>query len=371
MPAAIESGAMDLGMTADDIYENTMQIAWKFSDDIADPKLEDLYRRAKQNQWDSDEQLDWDQPVDPSRPMVNEEQSVYSRMPFFQKLSKSQQETFHAQSTAQLLSQFLHGEQGALLTAASVAHSVPDRCAKLYAATQAMDEARHVEVYAKYIDKIAIAYPISPFLKEVIDVTLRSGRFEKIMIGMNMVVEGLALGAFNNMYRQTTCPLLKDITFNVMRDEARHVSFGHTYLGPLIQKMNDDDREDLAQFAFEAINLIIAAERKGGGYGTAANRFDPGFLRVLEACQIDAEDFFAGMSEAAELGITTELPPGHVLAVKQFMMPAMVRVGLVTERTAKLFEEAGIRVNTDTAVLNAMEDAKSDQNVLHEESTTY
>ncbi len=77
MPAAIESGAMDLGMTADDIYENTMQIAWKFSDDIADPKLEDLYRRAKQNQWDSDEQLDWDQPVDPSRPMVNEEQSVY------------------------------------------------------------------------------------------------------------------------------------------------------------------------------------------------------------------------------------------------------------------------------------------------------
>jgi hypothetical protein len=156
-----------------------------------------------------------------------------------------------------------------------------------------------------------------------------------------------------------------------MRDEARHVSFGHTYLGPLIQKMNDDDREDLAQFAFEAINLIIAAERKGGGYGTAANRFDPGFLRVLEACQIDAEDFFAGMSEAAELGITTELPPGHVLAVKQFMMPAMVRVGLVTERTAKLFEEAGIRVNTDTAVLNAMEDAKSDQNVLHEESTTY
>ena len=212
-----------------DSYDNNMQIAWKFSYDVSDPKLEDLYRRAKQNQWDSDEQLDWSQNVDPSRPLVSEEQNTYCRMPFYKRLSKSQQETFNAHSTAQLLSQFLHGEQGALMTAAAVSHSVPDASAKLYAATQTMDEARHVEVYAKYVDKIAIVYPMSPMLKSLIDATLQSGRFEKIMIGMNMVVEGLALGAFNNMYRQTTCPLLKQITFNVMRDEARHVSFGHTY----------------------------------------------------------------------------------------------------------------------------------------------
>jgi|TARA_B100000315_G_scaffold253411_1_gene292138 hypothetical protein len=354
-----------------DSYDNNMQIAWKFSYDVSDPKLEDLYRRAKQNQWDSDEQLDWSQNVDPSRPLVSEEQNTYCRMPFYKRLSKSQQETFNAHSTAQLLSQFLHGEQGALMTAAAVSHSVPDASAKLYAATQTMDEARHVEVYAKYVDKIAIVYPMSPMLKSLIDATLQSGRFEKIMIGMNMVVEGLALGAFNNMYRQTTCPLLKQITFNVMRDEARHVSFGHTYLGPLIAKMHDDDREDLAQFAFDAINLIVQSQRTGGGQGTAADRVDPGFLQMLEFCNIEADDFFAGLQEAADLGITKELPPGQVHSLKQLMMPAMVRVGLVTDRTAALFEEVGVPVNRDMSVLNAMEDAKSDQNILNEASAAY
>ncbi|MBT4169739.1 MAG: hypothetical protein HOE05_16500, partial [Rhodospirillaceae bacterium] len=106
--------------TADDYYENAMQIAWNFKYDVSDQKLQDLYRRAKQNQWDSDAQLDWEQTVDPSRPLVNEAQSTYCRMPFFKKLSQSQQDAFNAHSTAQLLSQFLHGEQGALMTAAAV-----------------------------------------------------------------------------------------------------------------------------------------------------------------------------------------------------------------------------------------------------------
>jgi hypothetical protein len=191
------------------------------------------------------------------------------------------------------------------------------------------------------------------------------------MIGMNMVVEGLALGAFNNMYRQTTCPLLKQITFNVMRDEARHVSFGHTYLGPLIKKMHPDDVEDLAQFAFDAINVIVQSQREGGGQGTAASRMDPGFMQVLKTCDIDPDDFFAGLAEAAELGITMELPPGQVHSLKQLMMPAMVRVGLITERTEKLFDEVGVRVNRDMTVLNAMEDAKSDQNILNEAGSAY
>ncbi|MBT5192541.1 MAG: ferritin-like domain-containing protein [Rhodospirillaceae bacterium] len=357
--------------TPDDFYDNAMQIAWKFSYDVSDRRLEALYRRAKKNQWDSDELLDWDQTVDSSRPLVNEAQNTYCRMPFYQRLSKSQQEKFNAHSTAQLLSQFLHGEQGALMTAAAVSHSVPDASAKLYAATQTMDEARHVEVYAKYVDKVAIVYPMSPMLKSLIDATLQSGRFEKIMIGMNMVVEGLALGAFNNMYRQTTCPLLRDITFNVMRDEARHVSFGHTYLGPLIAKMHPDDVEDLAQFAFDAINVIVQSQRTGGGHGTAADRTDPGFVEVLKTCDIEPEDFFDGLEEAAELGITMDLPPGQVHSLKQLMMPAMARVGLITPRTEELFDEVGIRVNRDLSVLNAMEDAKSDQNILNEAGVSY
>ncbi|MDZ4136295.1 MAG: hypothetical protein U1D06_12000, partial [Paracoccaceae bacterium] len=117
------------GKTPDDIYRSPLEIAWTFDYLMSGDKIEDLYRRAKQDQWNSDERLPWDMTVDPSRPLIKDAQDIYHRMPFFQKLSKSQQENFTAHSTAQLLSQFLHGEQGALMTAACITHSVPDATA--------------------------------------------------------------------------------------------------------------------------------------------------------------------------------------------------------------------------------------------------
>jgi hypothetical protein len=350
----VKKGDWKVTMTPDDLYRNPMEIAWTFDYELGEGKVEDLYKRAKKNQWDSDEILPWDTVVDPSNPLIADRASLFPQMPFFKKLSKSQQETFTAHSTAQLLSQFLHGEQGALMTAACVTHSVPDASAKLYAATQTMDEARHVEVYAKYCDKIAMVYPMSPWLKALIDATLKSDRYEKVMIGMNMIVEGLALGAFNNMYHSTTCPLLKQITFNVMRDESRHVSFGHVYLGPVIRKLDEASREDLADFAFAAISIIMQATTMGEAQGLAS-RADPGFMEVLENSNIDPDFFFAGIEEAAEMGIMSELPPGQIHSLKDLMLPAIARVGLITPRVRKKYEEAGIPLSEDQRILHALE----------------
>ena len=121
----VRKGDWMVTMTPDDLYRNPMEIAWTFDYALGQDKVEDLYKRAKQNQWDSDVLLPWDTEVDPSNPLIADRSSLYPQMPFFKKLSKSQQETFIAHSTAQLLSQFLHGEQGALMTAACVTHSVP------------------------------------------------------------------------------------------------------------------------------------------------------------------------------------------------------------------------------------------------------
>lgn len=338
-----------------------MKVSWNFDYESQVAKLDDLYNRAKENQWNATD-LDWDTPIDPSSPLIASQHSQYARMPFFQRLSQQQQETFSAHTTAQLLSQFLHGEQGALLAAATVAHAVPDIKAKYYAATQTVDEARHVEVYDRYVNKIAIHYPMVPWLKQLIDVTLQTNNFCKVMIGMNMIVEGLALGAFNNMYKQTNEPLLKSITFNVMRDESRHVSFGHIYLKPTIAALHPDEREDLAQFAFDAIKILIDGQ---------TGSMDAGFLKVLQVSQIDPEDFAAGMREAAELGITRELPPGQIHSVKDLMMPALVRVGLVTKRSKALYEAAGIPVNEDLTILEAMEDEDSNVSVLNSEQAAY
>jgi len=342
-------------------YSTLMNVAWNFDYQGAVAKLDDLYHRAKENQWNAAD-LDWDTPIDPSNPIVASTDSDYARMPFFKRLSDTQRETFTAHSTAQLLSQFLHGEQGALLTAATVAHGVPDMKAKYYAATQTVDEARHVEAYDKYVNKIAIHYPMVPWLKELIDVTLKTNNFCKVMIGMNMIVEGLALGAFNNMYRQTNEPLLKSVTFNVMRDESRHVSFGHIYLTPTVAGLHQDDREELAQFAFDAVKILVSGQTGG---------WDEGFMTVLKRSEIDPEDFAAGLKEAEAMGITKELPPGQIHSIKDLMLPSLVRAGLITPRTQEMFESIGVPVNADLSVLEAMEDRKSTLNVLNAEAAAY
>jgi hypothetical protein len=344
-----------------DLLTAPMEICWQFDYAIDVEKLRNLYSKAKEQQWNAERDLAWDTPIDPSKPIVDEAQFGFQSLPVLQKLSASQRETFTAHVAAHLLSQFLHGEQGALMTAAALTHAVPDYEAKLYAATQTMDEARHVEAYQKYIDKLAIVYPISPGLKDLIDATLTADHWVKIAIGMNMVVEGLALAAFHNMRKQTTCDLLRALTENVLRDEARHVAFGNVYVGETIRDMHADEREDVAQFAFEAIKAMV--ENQGGADGRGKRRRDPGFLKVLTESGIDPKDFLQSLIDAQKAGIRVERPPGQVHSFKDLMMPALVRVGAVTERTRELFAAEKIPVFEDASVLEAMENAAT--GVIH------
>ncbi len=337
-----------------DLYTSPMEVCWQFEYEIEIEKLRNLYSKSKRLQWDAEVDIDWTTPVDPSKPIIEEERFGLAMIPFVQKLSKSQRENFTAHVGAQRLSQFLHGEQGALMTAAALTHAVPDYEGKLYAATQTMDEARHVEVFEKYVRKLALVYPISPFLKNLIDVTLKADRWVKIAIGMNMVVEGLALGAFHNMRRATGCTLLRSIVEGVLRDESRHVAFGNVYVGKTIAELHPDEREDVAEFAFDALMMMAQAT---GRRKDLPPEPDPTFRAVLENCEIDPADFLAGMKAAREQGIQFEQPPGTVHAFKDLMMPALVRVGAITDRTRALFTAEGIRIFEDTGVLESMEDA--------------
>ncbi len=353
MPATT-APATTLGTPSIETLEALLNVTYTWGYQETRQKLRDLYDKAVRAQWIADDVLPWSTDVDLDKPMGPEILMPLFGSDIWNKMSAAERHTMNIETFSWTLSQFLHGEQGALMTAACVTHSVPDAVAKLYAATQTMDEARHVEVYARYCDKIAMVYPMSPWLKALIDTTLKSDRYEKVMIGMNMIVEGLALGAFNNMYHSTTCPLLKAITFNVMRDESRHVSFGFSYLGPVIAKLDEAAREELADFAFEAIRVVVEATMKGDAQGLAS-RADPGFLEVLANCGIDADDFFKGLEEAAEQGILQELPPGQIHSLNDLMMPAIARVGLITPRVRKRYEEARIPIFDDVRVLHALE----------------
>jgi len=341
------------GRETPDVLETPMEICWQFDYAIGIEKLRELYSKSKRLQWDAERDIDWDLEIDPSRPIIEERRFGYDRIPFMQSLSKTQRETFTAHAGAHRLSQFLHGEQGALMTAAALTHAVPDYEGKLYAATQTMDEARHVEVFERYVTRLACVYPISPALKTLIDATLTAGHWVKIAIGMNMVIEGLALGAFHNMRRFTSCALMRQIVEGVLRDEARHVAFGNLYVAHTIEQMHPDEREDVAEFAFEAIRMM--SDSTGGPDGKQRGTPDPGFREVLVKAEIDPGDFVRGVLAAREQGIAVDQQPGTIHSFKDLMMPALVRVGAVTKRSRARYDEAGIPVHEDLAVLEALE----------------
>ncbi len=150
--------------------------------------------------------------------------------------------------------------------------------------------------------------------------------------------------------------LLRSIVEGVLRDEARHVAFGNVYVGVTLAAMHPDDREDVAQFAFEALMAMVEAS---GRRKHRPPQPDPTFVRVLENSGIDPLDFARGLTEARERGLRFQQPPGTVHAFKDLMMPALVRVGAVTDRTRGLLQAEGLEIYADTRVLEELEDAET------------
>jgi hypothetical protein len=331
-------------------FKTPLDITWQFDYEIDQPKLAQLYAKAKQTQWDAATDIDWSHPIDPSHPLIDEDRFGFTQLSIWPKLSATQQQTFRAHMTAHILSGIMHGEQGALMTSAVLTHAVPDYEGKLYAATQTMDEARHVEAFHRYIQRLAIVYPMTKGLKDLVEAAFRGDHWVKIAIGMNMVVESLALGSFHNMRRASSCETLRSVFELVLRDESRHVAFGHVYVKDALDQMHPDDREDIADFTFQVVSM---QRRRGGLAG-----FDPAFAKVVEAADIDPKDFFAAVLERRASG-ARDSAPGQVHLFRDIMMPALVRVGAVTERSRERFAEAGIRIHENTTVLESLEDSET------------
>jgi hypothetical protein len=157
-----------------------------------------------------------------------------------------------------MLSQFLHGEQGALLATARIVETVPWTEAKFYAASQVADEARHVEVYRRYLsEKLPYGYPVNPHLQTLLGQILRESRWDMTYLGMQIMVEGLALAAFGMMNIMNPHErLLQQITGYVIRDEARHVAFGVLSLEEIYRQMTASELREREEFVIEAAELM-------------------------------------------------------------------------------------------------------------------
>jgi len=293
--------------------------AWRYGN--VKEGLRDLYEKAKRDQWNGTTQLKWDTDVDPEHGILPEQLNPLNGFAPYERLTPKEKDHLrHGQISLQL-SQFLHGEQGALIVASQLVGAVPWIDAKYYAGTQTMDEARHVEVFSRYLaDKLQWQWPVNESLKELLDATITDSRWDFKYLGMQIIIEGLAMAAFGNLFQITQEPLLKELVRYVMKDESRHVAFGVLSLSDYYTGMSASemrDREDFIIYACELMRNRLVGDQ------------------IAQAMGWDRD-------EVKEQVLAS--PPALMFRQMLFarVVPNLKRLGLVTPRVREAFERLGI-----------------------------
>jgi hypothetical protein len=234
-------------------FPATGEVAFTWDYDARSDELLRLYSKGKKEQWDAEARIDWSLPVDPEDPMQMDDQVVpLHGTRIWDKLSEKQRTELRYHSQVFNLSQFLHGEQGALVCAARIVQDVPRIESKFYAATQVMDEARHVEAYRRLLqEKFRFAYPISKPLKTLLEQALGDSRWDFTYLGMQVLIEGLALVAFQRIRDYSKNTLCQQVNAYVMQDEARHVAFGRLALRDYYPELTEAERREREEFVIE------------------------------------------------------------------------------------------------------------------------
>ncbi len=234
------------------------EIVFDFDYDGGRDRLLRLYERGKDKQWNANHRLDWGIAVDLNDPAVRVDETMpIANTAIWEQMSEEERAEVRIHSAAWMNSQFLHGEQGALICASKVVGTVPDIDSKFYAATQVIDEARHVEIYSRYLrEKIGVTYPINPHLRALLDDVIRDERWDMTYLGMQVMIEGLALAAFGLIRDTTKEPLAKALNTYVMQDEARHVAFGRLALDGYYDQLTQAERDEREEFVVEASYLL-------------------------------------------------------------------------------------------------------------------
>lgn len=306
--------------------DSTAVFNWSYGHDRAE--LEKLYRAGVTAQWDGATALDWStavDPHDPGRELFLDSALPLRELALYRGLPRKEQETQRAALLAWMLSQFLHGEQGALFAACQVTQSVSWFDGKLYGSTQVIDEGRHCEVFHRYLaEKLGKCYEVNDNLFVILDALMSDGRWDVKFLGMQVLVEGLALGAFGALRQSTKEPLLADLLTKVMLDEGRHVHFGVVALREYYTRdLPEAERREREDWTYEIAVLL-------------RNRFlahefhEEYYAHAMTRRQWDA--FILGSSYM------------ETFRSRMFkrLVPNLKRIGLLTDRVRPHYEKLGL-----------------------------
>ena len=306
-----------------EIFQTPLTGSYSWDYRTADRRLAKLYALGKERNWNAELDLDWSArfPRDESPLGGGASISLLAGWEPYDALDPVQRRELWWHEHAWTLSQFLHGEQGALLVASQLVSCAPTYEAKLYAASQTFDEARHVEVFGRYLtEHVGFMYPIDPHLRTLLDKILTDPRWDLKFIGMQLIIESLALAAFGTLATLSRDPLLGQILKLVTHDESRHVAFGVTYMEQFVKALPPEEIEARATFAYEA--CVVMRERlvPAEVFGHFGWDLEEGRRRLLASSFI---------GEFRRLLFSR-------------IVPNLKRVGLLTERVRPLYDELGV-----------------------------
>jgi para-aminobenzoate N-oxygenase AurF len=295
------------------------------------PDLVALYERAKNRQWNATTDLPWDDPV--QDPIVDETRSSLYGTPWYEALSAEERSRYNTHEMAWVLSQFMHGEQASLLACGQLMAALPEMDAKFYAASQGYDEARHVEVYRRYLtQRLGIVYDADPNVRFIADTALASADWTMKLVGTQLVIESLAMGAFKTLLESARDPLLVQLLTSVMQDEARHVAFGRLALESAVRELEPRERDDYEDFVFYCAEVMY-------------NGFFP--MPVFEQFGLKDTPLLRSWVFESE---QRRLFRRDLFSV---FIPSARAVGLLTDRTARRYEALGLLAYADAGLPEA------------------
>jgi hypothetical protein len=310
------------GPTGVDTLHVAHDLAYTWDYATQRPELRVLYEKSKDLMWNARTYLPWDTEVDPERENVPDHLNPLFGTRIWPMLDpKKDIPRLRREQQAYSFSNFLHGEQGALMATSQIVAMAPTAEAKFYAAAQVFDEARHVEAYDRYLrEKVELVYPISPYLRELLDMIMLDTRWDFKFLGMQIMVEGIALGAFGMIEKLSNEPLIKAITQMIMQDESRHVAFGVLTLKDTYVGMADNELRDREDFVVQSARLM--------------------YERFLQ------QEVWTRMGlpqkECEEYARNSESMRMFRKLVFSKIVPNVKRLGLLTPYVRKAFDELGI-----------------------------
>lgn len=322
-----------------------MPLTWCWDYRTADGQVRALYEKAVAAQWSAMEALDWDQTIDPARPARDIGSSLLSPG-LVARLSPTQRERLMAGMGAMTFSQLLHGEQGALMVSANLVRLVPGVEMKQAAAAQTGDEARHLDVFSRYIARIGTIYPPSPSMRRVLDKIVNHPLWLAQVVGMQIVVEGMALATFLDMRASCSCPLLHKILDLVVRDEARHVAFGKIALRRHIEAIDADSRAALDAFTIDIVRTFR-------NWGREPEDLVNNALVMVEA-GIDPADMIGTIRQSVSEGRDLDLSRGMRYAFLAFILPNLEQLGLISPVNAAAIRDGMPSASDDLIALEQL-----------------